>query len=638
MLAGQSGNVIFGDKNALLKDIKHKNASTGKNKRDAPKSPVLVDVDVGFHEQNVGQEVPRAERGSPERRSQGVAAASASAAATMPVRPPRPSKMAAANKSAAPVRKSRPPGALASSSEPGRSHSKDRGSGHYQGSGSRDKLDRRSSSKDRGNTRSRDSGSKDKPKDKANSHPPNKKEKVNGHSASSSKDKASSSTPAHMTSSHSKPKSSAPDENFHIQVTVVGPKDNGAPGSMNPYNNNEGEMRRTSENTVYVQSSKPSTSKASVLDNSSSSGIGSSISESSETEQFKTKLLISSSPHGGGAVISPAPHYRNVVYYESSADDLDDSDSDFCDEMTMDFDEEEEQVEKRRLKLYEEYQGEDFSKYLKDDEDFPKRVRKQKKKVKKRDRKTTNESQLKKTVAPTISPSSSQKPSSAAENPGKRSLKLKLGQMLALPGLQDKLRGGGGGSQPGVSGIHAFSYADSKIGTLSSERDIDENLLANSHRRRKSSGSGSALFHDAGDATDFEQVGSHSHRWWTKDTLSAKTLDSNSDIMLKVKRHDALQHMDFDLNSSLSADSINPLIHRNGYKTDDEDDRRRRDFESYRKSNFLYNSKGRKKGSKPNTSLFRKISRSFKKSQLKDAPDNMVENPLSLSDTDDVYL
>ena len=71
VIAGDSGNVIFGDRSALLKDIKNKNESIGRKKRVAPRPPVLVDIDVGLDQQNVSEEATYSEeRGSLEKRQE----------------------------------------------------------------------------------------------------------------------------------------------------------------------------------------------------------------------------------------------------------------------------------------------------------------------------------------------------------------------------------------------------------------------------------------------------------------------------------------------------------------------------------------------------------------------------------------
>ncbi len=606
VISGQSGNVIFGDKKALLKDIKNKKESVGRKKNAAPRPPVLVDVDVGFSEQDVGgpHEAPAGDtRSRPGDGDGGKSPKPPPASAVSS--PPRPPPLPPPQHPPTPTRPTpaRPPPPKTTGSPTTRYPAQMGKSQQQPGA--------RSS---RGEQRNANIPAADKTK----------------------------ATKDHYSKSSAKPGTKAQTERDRIPKPPDPPKQNGhfSTKAFMSSTTNAKDARKSGSGDVNVvrpghgQGTSTSSSVQNALDNnSSSSGIGSSISESSvsgDPEQFKTKLVISSSPHGG-AVISPAPDFRNTVYCggaDSSADELDDSDSDYCDEMTMDFDEEEEQVEKRRMKLYEEYQGEDFAKYLRDDEDIPKRNRKMKRKLKKKEKKGFTDD--KKSVAPAISPTSTYSASSG-ENPGKRTLKKRLGNMFGA----DKSKPG---VPQGLSKMQAFSYADSKIGTMSSGKDLDDDVYA-SYRRHASSGSG--MFHESSDITDFERT--QPQRWWSKDMLSAKTLDSNSDIMMKVKRQDALGRRDVDLSSSLSADTINPAIHNgfgsnNGYKTDEDDDRMI-NFESYRKNNFLYSSKGREKGaSKPNTSLFRKISRSFKKSHLKDLPDNTVANPLSLSDKEGIYL
>ena len=576
VIAGDSGNVIFGDRSALLKDIKNKNESIGRKKRVAPRPPVLVDIDVGFDEQNVSEEATYSEeRGSLEKRQE------------KPERPPPPN--VATN--------------LMLNAQMGKSR--------QHGASPRDQTI---------NTNDKINGI-----NKYHHQPGSKPTTISKVEPKRVQSKSSTLTP----------------ENGHCEPDGFLSSYNGSSSS-----NKAGRSPTVGQNPLLRSNntgivSEPHHHNHPVLDNSSSSGIGSSISDSSASDpgSFKTKLVIAAR-RGLSPLIVPATHESGATDYPSSADDLDDSDSEFSDEMTMDFDEEEEQVEKRRMKLYEEYQGEDFAKYLKDeDEDVPKNKnnRKKKRKLKKRDKNEKINDNTEKSVAPTISPTSTYSASSG-ENGGKRSLKLKLGQMFAFPGADGKQKSGH--ISPG--GIHAFSYADSKIGTMTSEKDFDDNVYSTS--RRKSSGSGSAMFHETSDAQDLERTSSQ--RWWRKDMLSAKTLDSNSDIMLKVKRHDS--HSDIDLTSSLSADSINPAIHNGfgeshgggGYKTDDED--KMNDFESYRKNN-LYDTKPRKPsgGSKSKTSLLRKISRSFKKSHVKEVSDNTVDNPLTMSlpsDKEGVYL
>ena len=397
------------------------------------------------------------------------------------------------------------------------------------------------------------------------------------------------------------------------------------------------------------------------LDNSSSSGFASLLDTSSDAEQFKTKLVITSS--GNKPVITQANGSADVpiilddydlvsssrkpirtLESESGVETEDDLDSSGSsnfdeDEMTMDFEDEEEAVEARRMILYREYHGEDFSQYLNDDEDNP-RPKKQNSKQRK------HKSKKKSKKVPSGNKTGGESPFSGAySNKGntshsyknstgkKGSLKLKLGHVFALPGTdRPKTPESSGGSV-----LHNFSYADSKMGMLSPENDIDDQMLTLRSRSRRSS-LGSAKLEGDSDLAPPENE-SLTKRWWSKDMLSAKTLDSNSDIMFKARRQDSPE--DVDISSSYSADSINPAIQtqtKNYHisNTSDED-KKFNDFESYRKNNFLYSSKG-SKNSNPNTSLWRKISRSFKKGQF-DYNDNTTDNPLSLSATDgDIQL
>ncbi len=587
-----SGDVLFGNK-ASLQDVTNKNNSISRKKRSAPRPPVLVDIDVGFSEQINGavdseDETSSSRLGSnklnnagSDKQKQGSSGV-AVPPAPPPPRPPPPSQ-------SAPPPPRPPPPSQGLIAKQGRQFTP------------------------------------------AKQTPPIRqhKSKLQSHSSRNKDDAASDISDSDFMSSSSR--------------SNIG-----------------------SERSGFTGSDLSSQRKGFSLDNSSSSGFASLLDTSSDAaDQFRTKLVITSAGNkpiitqANGSVDTPiilddydlvSSSRKPIRTLESESgveteDDLDSSGSSSFDEdeMTMDFEDEEEAVEARRMILYREYQGEDFSQYLNDDEDNPKpkkqsskqRKHKGKKKSKhaKSGVKTGGETPFNGTYSNQNNSSHSDKNSTAGK---KGSLKLKLGHVFALPGSdRPKTPEPSGGSV-----LHNFSYADSKMGMLSPENDIDEHMLTLRSRSRRSSLGSAKAESDIGPHTVAPQVDdSLTKRWWSKDMLSAKTLDSNSDIMLKARRQDSPE--DVDISSSYSADSINPAIQtqtKNYHMSNTNDeDQKFNDFESYRKNNFLYSSKG-SKNSKPNTSLWRKISRSFKKGQF-DYNDNTTDNPLSLSVSDgDIQL
>ena len=261
-----------------------------------------------------------------------------------------------------------------------------------------------------------------------------------------------------------------------------------------------------------------------------------------------------------------------------------DSDSDFDeDECTLVFDDEDDgKAEDRHHRVYKEYQGEDFAQYLQDDENEAgnrhQSTKGRHKKCKQRTPSTAQSSPSHSAGKPATTPDKFQHK--------KAGLKEKLTSVFTLTKSDARSRYLRGNRHPG--NLQNFTYADSKMGTVESgsrrPRDVQSD------------------------------IGEYSPKsWWNKETISAKTLGSNSDIMVRPKK-------------ALSVSDLTSMTHVNGNV-----DQGYSDFESQRKD-VMYGSKGKDKKNKKSTNIFRKFSKTLRNVRTRSDPevDNTAVNPLSV--------
>lgn len=157
-------------------------------------------------------------------------------------------------------------------------------------------------------------------------------------------------------------------------------------------------------------------------------------------------------------------------------------------EFTIDFEAEDERPESRVTRIYDEYQGEDFSQYLHDDEsqaEVQSKKRRRKPKAAK-------------------SPSASSDSSGTTRGSG---IKMRLGTMFGRSSSSPYQE-----EDPATSTIHTYTFAHCKMGTSE-----DQSSAAQSRNSQTEQFSGS--------------------HWWSKSTLGAHTLSSHSDILLKARRN-----------------------------------------------------------------------------------------------------
>lgn len=293
-----------------------------------------------------------------------------------------------------------------------------------------------------------------------------------------------------------------------------------------------------------------------------------------------------------GVIVNP----RNI---QSVDDDFDE------DECTLMFDEEDDAPAEGRFKsVYEEYQGEDFSTYLNEDDDATPALPV---------RQYLSRSRTDVTATP-VQVSKSELPGTKGRL-SKRGLKERLRGLFTLTRSSrkhaDKQR------EP-VNNIFDFTYTDSKIGS----NDVEEP-----------------------DALSDVDTGSHERNsWWSKNTLSARSMSSNSDVMFTSRSFTQSTPDIYDAASFASvADSGNDRVNPTTADAD---------FESYRKST-LYKTNGIVgKKCKRKTTLLQKLSNSLRRLDKADraaiesyaeeyerSGANVVMNPLTaLPPDENTYL
>ena len=270
------------------------------------------------------------------------------------------------------------------------------------------------------------------------------------------------------------------------------------------------------------------------------------------------------------------------------------------DEATLDFaeedyDEDDEKDAPRtdpsrsKAQVYREYHGDDYSQYLADDQDA-------KRKGKKR---------LKKRRGPK-QPDNTTNSASSGEATARKGFKLRLGRMAMHPDPEK-----GKGFVLAGNNIHNFSFADSKIGNDIQDNDLDTEE-GNVRRYEKNPNAGY-----------MSQRRRSSSRWWNKDTLSAQSISSHSDILLKTRRSCSIPDvLDKDDTYSALSDPTGNSTYAAFSDTESSMPDKYTDFESYRK-NIMYGTRDKK-----TKNLWRRISNNFRRAELRGYGENATSNPL----------
>ena len=306
----------------------------------------------------------------------------------------------------------------------------------------------------------------------------------------------------------------------------------------------------------------------------------------------------------------PAPASQGT---DSSYHSDDGTDEEEEDEVTLDFDHEDDDDHKKWL--YQEYHGDDYGQFLKDDAGAdageagvaPRSRKKRQKRRKKKD-----EAQM---PGSTASVSSSENATLK-----KRTLKGRL--KAAFIGISKS--GAADGEQPqgpptgnqvnGGSNIHTFSFADSKIGTSFIQQPGD---AADDPVYGSATGSGPP------DLAPCDAAYGGDRKWWSTDTLSARTMSNNSDVMLRrPSAHKTLRSSQPTLNPT--ANGFGDLNGGTGELIDG------MDFESHRKS-VIYGVHTDRKSQ--NKSIFRRFKKD-EKELVANMIDNTVMNPLAGLETE----
>ena len=290
---------------------------------------------------------------------------------------------------------------------------------------------------------------------------------------------------------------------------------------------------------------------------------------------------------------------RDVVSARSRRSDDDDGFGE--DECTLTFDDEDDAPAEGRFKsVYDEYQGEDFARYLDDDDDVdaaPALPLRQ----------YTARPHSEVAATPAQIPRTDLAANSTKGRLAKRGLKERLRGLFTL--TRSGRKSAGKQREP-VSNIFDFTYTDSKIGC----NDLDDPVVS-----------------DAAGGT------AERKSWWSKNTLSARSMSSNSDVMFTSR---AISQSTPDIYDAVSFASAGD--YGNGrVRTSAADS----DFESYRKSTlYTTNNNGGNVGKKckRKTTLFQKLSNSLRRLDKADreaiesyaeeyerSGSNVVVNPLT---------
>ncbi|CAD5113972.1 DgyrCDS3135 [Dimorphilus gyrociliatus] len=241
------------------------------------------------------------------------------------------------------------------------------------------------------------------------------------------------------------------------------------------------------------------------------------------------------------------------------------------DEVVMCFDEEE-----GDLKVFEEFPGEDYSKYLADEEISTENEIKDKKKKRKKKRrlKLGSLGQKKKVIPPPPSKEEIERCHTDSEVTRTRRFKQRITQLVAWS-LTDKKQ-----EARHKLSLQKFTFADSKAGQT--DDSDDEN-------RR------------------------HSGKWWHKETLAAESLENHPEVLLKERKENEVQR----IRPKLPAPPPPPMR-----------DVAQNNFESKRRHTLLNEELNHIPQKNAKDTLVRRLVKKFRKSLLEKEA-NLTINPLN---------
>lgn len=309
--------------------------------------------------------------------------------------------------------------------------------------------------------------------------------------------------------------------------------------------------------------------------------------------------------HKPSSVVNNNNQGVDSSYHSEEASDAEDEGSDFYeDEVTLDFEDEDEDgltAGNKRL-IYQEYHGDDFGQFLNDEHNGEQGIAPRGKKKRIRRRK-------KKEVALSPVNSTASVSSGEATVNKKRTLKGRIAAVFMGNSNSSNQQENHSPNDPrrfdSGNTIHTFSFADSKIGNSLTRRAKDDHVNGVS----------------GSDLAPCDAAYGGDRKWWKTDTLSARTLQSNSDVLLMPRRpgtEDAsgngTSNFSFKKSDSLTFD---------GDVINEENDGP--DFESLRKS-VIYGVTEDKKNRKG--SIFHRLKKDTK-SAVNGYRDNTVTNPLA---------
>ena len=247
------------------------------------------------------------------------------------------------------------------------------------------------------------------------------------------------------------------------------------------------------------------------------------------------------------------------------------------DEAMMELDSEEDELTSELPRyVYREYQGEDFSQFLQDDNfDEIDAVPVAKPRFKKKKRKTQQ-----------MSPTDTQGSSSSKEN-DKKTLKKKINQVFNQTPAEYI-------DDANKQSIHNYSFANSKMASVFGDQKEAPKLN--------------------GGSDSFDTSNTLSNKWWAQEMVTTHTATGNLDILLKPRINNPSIMKDSALHDMLDQH----LPSKHDYE----------DFEQARKAIQFDSSPNKNKASK--NSLWRKLSNSFRKREKsEDFLNNQAVNPLT---------
>ena len=307
------------------------------------------------------------------------------------------------------------------------------------------------------------------------------------------------------------------------------------------------------------------------------------------------------------ATISTVSHSGSSGYQSDfgvvesvSNDDFDEN------ECTLVFDDEDETpAEGRFTNIYDEYQGEDFSRYLDEDEGVV---------TVRPERQQASHSRADATVTPAqvakYRPAAVTSSKVRSRKPG---LKERLSRLFTHPSRKQPEK-----KREPATNIFDFTYTDSKIGSSDVAEPIACNVDGDTPQRKS---------------------------WWSKNTLSARSMSSNSDIMFSSHSVSRSTPDIYDAGSMATVDDIDNECVNPPSATGT-------DFASYRKSAMCTSNSNVEKKCKRKTTLLHRLSNSLRRLDKADRAAiesyaeeyernsaNVVVNPLTALPTDEnTYL